>query len=312
MTYETEMNTENSMNDNSRCGYVAILGAPNAGKSTLVNHMVGAKVTIVSPKVQTTRNRILGIFIEDQTQIILMDTPGLFKPKTRLDRAMVGAAWNGANEADIICYLFDAKNNLSDADKDHIERLKTHHANRPVYLLLNKIDAIDPPRLLTLAQDFHALFAFTETFMISALKGKGIDDFKQKLAVHLPHGPHLFSDDQMTDMPLRLLAAEITREQIFYQLQNELPYSITVETESWETQKNGVTKIRQVIHVERDSQKGIVVGKAGQRLKDIGSKSRSQLEYMIDGKVYLELFVRVSEKWRDDPVYYETWGLEQS
>ncbi len=296
-------------NQQTRCGYVAILGAPNAGKSTLVNQMVGAKVSIVSRKVQTTRNRILGIFIEDQTQVVLMDTPGLFKPSTRLERAMVSAAWGSSEEADLTLYIVDASRPFSNKDNEVLKKLKSLDLKK-VWLVLNKGDAISPQAFLDLASKLNAEYDFGQTFMISALKGNGVKDLIRHIGKNLPEGPWLFAEDQMTDLPMRLLAAEITREQIFNQLHEELPYSTTVQTEEWEQFENGDVRIRQIIHVERDSQKGIVVGKGGSKLKQIGTASRKELEEILESKVHLNLFVRVSEKWHDNPEYYAEWGLD--
>jgi len=294
-----------------RCGYVAVLGAPNAGKSTLVNQMVGTKVSIVSPKVQTTRNRILGIFIHDQTQVILVDTPGLFKPTSRLDRAMVAAAWTGAEDADVVLYLYDCrKKEPTENDQEILEKLAKIAGSTRVCLVLNKVDAVPPQRLLDLAAQLNQSCPFAETFMISALNGDGVADLKQRLSGGLPESPWLFDEDQITDMPWRMLAAEITREQIFNQLHEELPYAANVETESWEEFENGSVKIDQIIHIERDSQKGIVLGKGGSRLKQIGSLARQELEKNLGRKVHLKLFVRVTDRWRDDPEYYAQWGLD--
>jgi GTP-binding protein Era len=301
------------MNENtlSRCGYVAVIGAPNAGKSTLVNQMVGTKVSIVSAKVQTTRNRILGILIRGETQIILIDTPGLFLPKTRLDRAMVSAAWSGADEADIILYLYDARKKSPDeADLKALGKLAHMEGKSRVMLALNKSDAVPPQRLLELAASLNALCPFAETYMISALNGDGVEDLLIKLAHNLPESPWLFEEDQITDMPWRMLAAEITREQIFNQLHQELPYGMTVETESWEEFENGSVKINQVIHIEREAHKGIVLGKGGSKLKQLGTAAREELEKSLSRKVHLKLFVRVSGRWREDPEYFAQWGLD--
>lgn len=295
--------------ETTHCGYVAVIGAPNAGKSTLINQMVGAKVTIVSRKVQTTRNRILGIFTQDQTQIVLMDTPGLFSPSTRLERAMVSAAWGSSEEADLTLYIFDATRTPNTKDLNLLKKLKDQNLKK-VWLVLNKGDAVSPPVFLELATKLNELFNFEQTFMISALKGNGVKDLTKNIARSLPKGPWLFADDQMTDLPMRLLAAEITREQIFNLLHEELPYSTTVQTEEWQQFENGDVRIRQIIHVERDSQKGIVVGKGGSKLKQIGMASRKELEEIIESKVHLNLFVRVSEKWHDNPEYYAEWGLD--
>lgn len=301
----------NNESEEQRCGYVAVIGAPNAGKSTLVNRMVGTKVSIVSAKVQTTRNRILGILIHNLTQIILVDTPGLFAPKSRLDRAMVAAAWSGADEADLVLYLFDSRRkSLTEEDLETLARLAKIADRSRVFLALNKVDAVDPARLLDLASRLNQVCPFAETFMISALNGDGVEDLLQKFSGKLPSAPWLFDADQITDMPWRLLAAEITREQIFHQLHQELPYAITVETETWEEFDNGSVRIDQVIHLEREAHKGIVLGKGGSRLKEIGSAARRELEISLGRKVHLKLFVRVTDRWRDDPDYYAQWGLD--
>lgn len=298
-----------------KCGYVAVIGAPNAGKSTLVNYIVGAKVTIVSSKIQTTRNRVMGIAIRNNTnisaQIILVDTPGIFAPKSRLDSAMVGAAWRGVEDSDLIAYLFDAKKKgPNQTDLEAIERLKQIVENRPVLLILNKIDAIQKPKLLALTARLNELCPFTATYMISALNGDGVEDVAKGMIKYIPACEWVYDEDQTTDMPMRLLAAEITREQIFRQLHEEVPYEITVDTESWEDFDNGEIKISQVIHVTRDHLKSIILGKSGSRLREIGSRARNELEQITGTKVHLKLFVRVSEKWKDDPNYYEQWGLE--
>ncbi len=296
-----------------RCGYVAVLGAPNAGKSTLVNQMVGTKVSIVSAKVQTTRNRILGILLRGDTQIILVDTPGLFAPKTRLDRAMVAAAWSGADEADIVLYLFDTrKKSLSEDDLKTLEKLNGISDRARICLTLNKVDAVEPERLLELATKLNGLCKFSDTFMISALNGDGVEDLLTRFAGELPQAPWLFEEDQITDMPWRMIAAEITREQIFHQLHQELPYAATVETEVWEEYDNGSVRIDQVIHIERDAHKGIVLGKGGSKLKQIGTAARIELEKNLERKVHLKLFVRVSDRWRDDPAYFSQWGLDHN
>lgn len=300
-------------NKNMKCGSVAVIGAPNAGKSTLVNAMVGSKVSIVSPKVQTTRNRVLGIAIHDNAQVILIDTPGLFNPQSRLDRAMVSAAWTGASEGDVIAYLFDTKKKSINAqDRQTLARLTELSKELPVILVLNKVDAIDKPKLLKLALEMNELCPFRDTFMISAQTGDGVKDVLNYFAKILPEGDWIFDEDQITDMPMRLLAAEITREQVFNQLHEEIPYAITVETETWEEFENGDVRIQQLIHVEKDQQKAIVLGKGGARLREIGSRARAQLEIIFDRKVHLKLFVRVTDKWKDDPLYYAQWGLSES
>lgn len=292
------------------CGSVAIIGAPNAGKSTLVNQMVGSKVSIVSPKVQTTRNRILGIALYENAQVILIDTPGLFSPQTRLDRAMVSAAWTGASEGDVIAYLFDSKKKSINAnDRQTLSRLSEIANDIPVVLILNKIDLIDKPRLLDLATEMNKLCPFRDTFMISAEKGDGVQDVLKYFSSILPQSEWMFDEDQITDMPMRLLAAEITREQVFNQLYQEIPYAITVETEQWEEFDNGDLRLQQIIHVEKDQQKAIVLGRGGDRLREIGARARAELGVIFDRKVHLKLFVRVTDKWKDDPLYYAQWGL---
>ena len=292
------------------CGSVAIIGAPNAGKSTLVNAMVGSKVSIVSPKVQTTRNRVLGIALHHQAQIILIDTPGLFVPQTRLDRAMVSAAWTGASEGDVIAYMFDTKKkSINENDRKTLMRLAELSKELPIVLVLNKVDAIDKTKLLKLATDMNELCPFRDTFMISAQTGDGVPDLLDYFAKMLPESDWIYDEDQITDMPMRLLAAEITREQVFNQLYQEIPYAITVETEQWEEFDNGDVRIQQLIHVEKDQQKAIVLGRGGSRLREIGSRARAELETIFDRKVHLKLFVRVTDKLKDDPLYYAQWGL---
>ncbi len=296
-----------------KCGSVAIIGAPNAGKSTLVNQMVGAKVSIVSPKVQTTRNRILGIAIEGDAQVILIDTPGLFAAQSQLDKAMVDAAWIGADEGDVVAYIFDSgKKGANEQDRKVLERLHKMAEKRPVILILNKVDTIQKPKLLKLATDMNALCPFAATFMISAKTGDGVRDVMKDFIKHIPESEWIFDEDQISDMPMRLLAAEITREQVFLQLHQEIPYAITVETETWEEFENGDLRLQQIIHVEKDQQKAIVLGRGGARLREIGTRARGELEKSFDRKVHLKLFVRVTDKWKDDPLYYATWGLNKA
>jgi GTP-binding protein Era len=292
-----------------RCGFVAVVGAPNAGKSTLVNAAVGSKVSIVTHKVQTTRSRVRGIALRENTQIVFVDTPGIFAPKRRLDRAMVAAAWTETQDADIVLLMVDAHRGLSDDVVAIIERIKQ---NRPkaVYLALNKIDLIPRENLLALAQNANSLLEFDQTFMISATEAKGVEAILDTVAQSLPEGPWLFEDDQLSDMPNRLLAAEITREQVFLQLHQELPYAITVETDAWEDQPNGSVRIHQTIYVERDGQKSIVLGKSGSRIKNIGANARRELEGLFDCRVHLFLFVKVRDRWGDDPARYQDWGLD--
>jgi GTP-binding protein Era len=294
----------------SRCGFVAILGAPNAGKSTLVNRAVGQKVSIVSPKVQTTRSRVLGIVTEGATQIVLIDTPGIFAPRRRLDRAMVAAAWGGAADADAVVLIVDAarKGGIDDETRAIIAGLKQQ--NRKVILALNKIDIVKREKLLELTAALNAEGVFTDTFMISAETGDGVEDLLTTLAQRMPEGPHHYPDDQVTDAPMRALAAEITREQLFRQLQQELPYALTVETDSWEEFNDGSAKIQQTIFVARDSQKAIVVGKGGSRIKEVREAAQRALEEIAERKIHLFLFVKVRENWADDPERFRALGLD--
>lgn len=291
-----------------RCGYVAIVGAPNAGKSTLLNQLVGAKVAIVSPKVQTTRSRINGIAMEGATQMIFVDTPGIFQPKRRLERAMVEAAWTGVEDADIILLLVDAARGIDADTRRIIEKLAA--SGRKASVALNKIDTIERSRLLGLTRDLNELFPFERTFMISAATGDGVADLRRALAARLPDGPWLFPEDQLADVSERLLAAEITRERLFHVLHDELPYATTVETEKWEERRDGSVKIDQVIYVAKESQKPIVLGKAGRTVKRIGGEARAELERMLERRVHLFLFVKVRENWLDDPERYREMGLE--
>ena len=292
----------------TRCGYAAILGAPNAGKSTLLNQLVGSKVSIVTPKVQTTRSRVLGIRIFDETQIVFVDTPGIFAAKRRLDRAMVDAAWQGAADADAVILLVDATRGFRGDAAGIVANLKDR--GRRTILVLNKIDAVKRPALLALAQQGAELGIFADTFMVSALTGDGVPDLLAHVAALMPEGPWLFPEDEISDMPMRLLAAEITREQAFLQLHDELPYSLAVETESWEEFQNGDVRIHQVIYVQRESQKAIALGKGGQKVRAIGAAARSKLEAMLERKVHLFLHVKVRENWIEDPERFRQYGLE--
>jgi len=292
-----------------RAGFVALVGAPNAGKSTLLNQLVGTKVAIVTPKVQTTRSRVLGIVIEGAAQIVFVDTPGIFEPKRRLERAMVAAAWAGADDADLVCVLVDAsRRGLAGETELIVERLRAD--DRKAVLILNKIDAVDRPRLLKLAETLNATKVFSDIFMVSALTGDGVGDLRRFLAAAVPEGPWLFPEDQISDMPMRLLAAEITREKLFMHLHEELPYSIAVETEAWEEKEDGSVRIAQVVYVERESQKGIVLGAGGRMIKRIGSEARRELMEILETTVHLSLFVKVRERWTDDPDRYRDWGLD--
>ncbi|WP_350334521.1 GTPase Era [Coralliovum pocilloporae] len=291
-----------------RCGFVALIGAPNAGKSTLLNRMVGAKVSIVTHKVQTTRAIVRGIAIQDASQIVFIDTPGIFKPKRRLDSAMVRTAWGGAQDADLVALLIDAKRGLQDDIIDILEKLVD--VRQPKILLLNKIDTVPRDALLALTQRANELAKFDQTFMISALNGDGIGDVMSYLANHSPEGPWHYPEDQMSDLPMRQLAAELTREKLYLRLHQELPYSSTVETEQWTEQKNGSVRVEQVIYVERDSQKKIVLGKNGQTVKAISMQARKELAEIIERPVHLFLFVKVRENWSDDPERYREMGLE--
>jgi len=292
----------------TRCGFVALIGAPNVGKSTLVNALVGSKVTIVSRKVQTTRALIRGIVIEGASQVILVDTPGIFAPKRRLDRAMVTTAWSGAHDADLVCVLLDAKKGL-DAEAEAILTRAAAVAHRKI-LVVNKVDLVPRETLLALVKTANERLAFVSTFMISALSGDGVDDLRRALAEMVPPGPFHYPEDQMSDAPLRQLAAEITREKIYQHLHQELPYQSTVETDSWTERKDGSIRIEQTIFVERDSQRKIVLGKAGATIKSIGAKSREELCEITGATVHLFLFVKVRENWGDDPDRYREMGLE--
>jgi len=291
-----------------RCGFVALIGAPNAGKSTLINSLVGAKVSIVTHKVQTTRTRVRAIAIVDEAQIIFVDTPGIFKPKRKLDEAMVEAAWAGAADADVVALLVDARRGLDEDNARILEGLKK--SGRTAILVLNKIDLIDKGKLLALVEAFNAEYPFEATFMVSALKGDGVADLRDYLAGRMPEGPWLYPEDQLSDFPLRMLAAEVTREKLYLRLHDELPYASHVETESWEERPDGSIRIEQVIYVLRDSQKKIVIGKGGQTIKEIGKAAREELSELLGGrKVHLFLFVKVREKWDQDPDRLRNLGL---
>lgn len=292
----------------TRSGFVALIGAPNAGKSTLVNRLVGAKVSIVTHKVQTTRAIVRGIATRDRTQIVFVDTPGIFRPRRRLDEAMVTTAWGGAKDADLVLVLIDAERGIRGDALALLE--KVGEVRQPKILVLNKIDRIRRDALLALTAQANEMASFDRTFMISALDGSGCDDLLDYLAETLPEGPWYYPDDQLSDLPMRQLAAEITREKLFLRLHEELPYSSHVETEKWEERKDGSVRIEQVIYVERESQKKIVIGRRGETIRAIGEASRKELADILEQKVHLFLFVKVRENWGDDPERYREMGLE--
>lgn len=292
----------------TRAGFVALIGAPNAGKSTLLNALVGSKVSIVSHKVQTTRTMVRGIVINGEAQIVFVDTPGIFKPKRRLDRAMVTSAWGGAADADIVALLLDARKGLDEEAEIILKKLS--EVNRPKILVLNKIDLIERPKLLALTAKVNEILAFDQTFMVSALKGEGVADFCKYLADSMPEGHWLYPEDQISDAPLRMLAAEITREKIYERLHQELPYQSTVETDQWQQRPDGSVRIEQTIFVERDSQRKIVLGKGGATIKAISQSARREIAEIAEAPVHLFLFVKVRENWGDDPNRYREMGLE--
>ena len=293
----------------TRCGFVALIGVPNVGKSTLINALVGAKISIVTAKVQTTRTLIRGIACEGAAQLIFVDTPGIFAPRRRLDRAMVGTAWGSAHDADIVALIIDARKGLKEDDEAILRGLSDVRTPAKV-LVLNKVDLVAKPALLALAQMLNERAAFAATFMISALSGDGVGDLKKWLAAHVPPGPWLYPEDQISDAPLRQLAAEITREKLYLRLHQELPYQSTVETEVWKELHDGSVRIEQTIYVERDSQRKIVLGKAGRSIRAIGAAARVEIAEAIEQPVHLFLFVKVREGWGDDPERYRQIGLE--
>jgi GTP-binding protein Era len=297
-----------TQNGNTSCGFVALIGAPNAGKSTLLNGLVGSKVSIISHKVQTTRALIRGIAVEGQSQLIFVDTPGIFSPRRRLDRAMVTTAWSGAHEADLVGVLIDSRKGLDEEAESILARLGD--VKPPKLLILNKVDVVAKEALLDLAKAANAAAKFEATFMVSALTGDGVADLKVWLAQRVPPGPWLYPPDQMSDAPIRQLAAEITREKLFERLHQELPYHSTVETESWKELRAGDIRIEQTIYVERESQRKIVLGKGGQTIKAIGEAARREIAEIVEAKVHLFLFVKVREGWGEDPERYRAMGLE--
>lgn len=292
-----------------RCGFVATVGAPNVGKSTLVNRLVGAKVSIVSPKAQTTRMRVLGIVVRGQSQIVLIDTPGLFEPKFRLDTSMVDAAWRTMADADSVMLMVDSIKGIDQASRDVMNWLTRH--SRPSIAVLNKIDAVDKPKLLQQASELGQAGVFEHIFMISALRGDGVDDVLLHLTRSAPEGPWMFADDDISDLPPPVLAAEVTREKLYFQLQQELPYASAVRTESWRELADGGVRIEQVIYVERPSHRAILIGRRGQRIKQIGEAARKELGELLERKVHLFLHVKVREKWRDSQESAQWHRLEK-
>lgn len=298
------------MTDTQRAGFVALIGEPNAGKSTLLNRMVGAKVSIVTHKVQTTRARIRGIAIEGPAQLVFVDTPGLFTPRRRLDRAMVAAAWGGAADADVVVLLIEAHRGMTDGVRTILETLQERDSKTPVALAINKIDKVKSETLLALTDEMNKAFPFEETFMISAERGHGCDNLREWLATKVPEGPWLYPEDQIADLPMRMIAAEVTREKLTLRLHQELPYQMTVETESWEERKDGSVKIDQLIYVVRDGHKGIVLGNKGETIKAVGKAAREDLEQMMERKVHLFLQVKVRPNWLDEKERYSEMGLD--
>ena len=294
--------------DATRCGFIALIGAPNAGKSTLTNALVGSKVAIVTPKVQTTRTLLRGIAMVGHAQLVFIDTPGIFAPKRRLDRAMVTTAWTGAHDADLVGLLIDAKQGLDDEAERVLKQLS--EVRQPKVLILNKVDIVDKAKLLALAHAANDRVKFEMTFMISAMTGDGVEDVKNWFASKVPEGPWHFPEDDVSDAPLRTLASEVTREKLFLKLHQELPYQSTVVTEIWKEQKDGSVRIEQTIYVERESQRKIVLGKGGQSIRNIGAAARKELMEILERPVHLFLFVKVRESWGDDPERYRAMGLE--
>ncbi|NIY79073.1 MAG: GTPase Era [Rhodobacteraceae bacterium] len=299
------------MAETTRAGFVALIGEPNAGKSTLLNRMVGAKVSIVTHKVQTTRARIRGVAMEGDSQIVFVDTPGIFKPKRRLDRAMVSAAWGGAADADVVVLLIEAHKGVTEGVEAILAALDEHsNPKQKVALAINKIDMVDVEKLLAITKDMNERRNFVETFMISAEKGKGVDDLRKWLARELPEGPWLYPEDQIADLPMRMIAAEITREKLTLNLHQELPYQLTVETEQWEERKDGSARVDQVIYVARDGHKGIILGKRGETIKRISRAAREELAEFLGRKVHLFLQIKVRPNWLEEAERYGEMGLD--
>ncbi len=303
--------TDISQPPETRCGFAAIIGAPNAGKSTLINAIVGGKISIVSTKVQTTRTRVTGITMQGNSQIIFVDTPGIFQPSNtkRMERAIVAAAWDGVADADVLLFVTDVNKGLSRPSREILTKLKDH-TNKKVILVLNKIDGFSREKLFELTIAFNDFFPFESTFMISALKNDGVADLLKAVAKMMPPGPFHYPEDQMSDMPMRLLAAEITREKLFRALHEELPYDLTVETDNWEEFDNGSVKIDQTIYVAREGQKKIVLGKGGEMLGKIGQEARLELEEIMERRAHLKLFVKVREDWAEKAEHYQVWNLD--
>ena len=296
------------MLEEKRSGFIAVIGSPNSGKSTLINHFIGQKVTIVTRKVQTTRSVIRGICIHKESQLVFSDTPGIFEPKRRLDRAMVEAAWGSSSDADIILFLYDAQKSRIDNETNKILNELAQSTKKKI-LVLNKVDLVDNKTLLPLIKNFEGLCSFDATFIISALTGEGSKEVLSYLAKNLPKGPWLYPEDDITDLPARLLAAEITREQIFMRLHQELPYATTVETEEWTERDDGAIVINQIIYLKKAGHKKIVIGKNGSMIKMLGKAARIEIEQILERSVHLFLFVKVRENWMDDPDRYKIWGL---
>ena len=296
------------MLEEKRAGFVAVIGSPNSGKSTLINHFIGQKITIVTRKVQTTRSVIRGICIHEESQLVFSDTPGIFEPKRRLDRAMVEAAWGSSSDADIILFLYDAQKSGIDNETNKILD-ELGQSRKKKILVLNKVDLVDNKTLLPLIKNFESICSFDATFIVSALTGEGSKEVLSYLAKNLPKGPWLYPEDEITDLPARLLAAEITREQIFMRLHQELPYATTVETEEWTERDDGAIVINQIIYLKKAGHKKIVIGKNGSMIKMLGKAARLEIEQILERSVHLFLFVKVREKWMDDPDRYKIWGL---
>ena len=296
------------MLEEKRSGFIAVIGSPNSGKSTLINHFIGQKVTIVTRKVQTTRSVIRGICLYGESQLVFSDTPGIFEPKRRLDRAMVEAAWGSSSDADIILFLYDAQKSRIDNETNKILNELAQSTKKKI-LVLNKVDLVDNKTLLPLIKNFDGLCSFDATFIISALTGEGSKEVLSYLAKNLPKGPWLYPEDDITDLPARLLAAEITREQIFMRLHQELPYATTVETEEWTERDDGAIVINQIIYLKKAGHKKIVIGKNGSMIKMLGKAARIEIEQILERSVHLFLFVKVRENWMDDPDRYKIWGL---